>query len=137
MVKRARDLASGGIAVRVQDTVAAVRAFARESEPPVRRAVERGAPFDELPDARGPLLHERAHSRSVAQPVARAQRVGLVQLRRVVIGHRHRHAALCIFRGGLAQRVLGHYQYGTGGGQLDGGPQTGYTCPDHQKIRMH
>ena len=135
-VERAGDLAPGGIAVRVQHAVAAVRAFAREGEA-VALAVELRAPLDQLLDGARTLLHQRAHGVAVAQPVAGGERVLLVQFHFVVVAERHGDAALRVLRGGFAQRVLGHHQHAAGGGQFDGRAQSGYSGADHEEIRVH
>ena len=55
-VERLRDFAAGGIAMRMQNAIAAVRAFARKREM-AAFAIERGAPLDQLFDGRGPAFH--------------------------------------------------------------------------------
>ena len=68
-IQRARDLAAGGIAVRVQNAVAAVRAFAREGEL-AALAVELRAPLDQLLNRGRALFHQRVHRGAIAQAVA-------------------------------------------------------------------
>ena len=132
-VQRARDLAAGRIAMRVQDPAAAVRGFPREREAhPV--AIELRAPFDELLDRRRSFLDQRVDRRDVAQPRAGRDRVLLMQPHLVVIAERDRDAALRIFRGGLPQAVLGDHQHRSRLRQFDGGPQSGDAGADHEEI---
>ena len=63
--------------MRVQNAIAAVRAFARESEL-VAFAIELRAPFDQLLDGGGAFLHQSAYRGAVAQAVAGVERVLLV-----------------------------------------------------------
>ena len=70
--QHAADLAAGRV-VRVQHAPDRVRAFAREVERAVRRAIERRAPLDQLVE-RSAALPTRARARPlVAQPVAGAR----------------------------------------------------------------
>src|SRR5579875_2612272 len=67
--QRADNFMARGIAVRVEDAAAAVRAFASEQQ--VRAfAVECGAPSDQLLDGRRGFLDERANGFYIAQTVA-------------------------------------------------------------------
>ena len=77
----------------VQDAPPAVRAFLSEGQPGAL-AVELGAPLDQLFDRGRPLPDQHAHCGPVAQPVARRQRILLVQLDLVVLTQRHRNPAL-------------------------------------------
>ena len=63
--KRAGNLAAGGIAVRVQNAIAAVRAFASKQEP-CSFAIKCGSPFDELLDGGGRFFDQGAHGFGVA-----------------------------------------------------------------------
>ena len=97
MVERARNLAAGGIAVRVQHAAAAVRAFAGEQQA-AALTIELGAPVDQLVNRRRPFLHQCAHGPRVAQAVAGDQRVLLVQFDLVVVAQRGGDSALRVFR---------------------------------------
>ncbi len=68
----------------MQYTVAAVGSFASEQEP-VAFPVELRAPFDKFLDGSRTFFHERAHRRGVAEPVARGERIRLVEFHLVVI----------------------------------------------------
>ena len=67
MIKRARDLAAGGIAVRVQDAIAAVRAFEREQQFGAF-AIELDAPLDQFLNRGRAFLHENANGVAIARP---------------------------------------------------------------------
>ena len=66
-VECATNLAAGGIAVRVQNAAAAVRAFASEGDFG-SGAVELRAPLDQLFDARRAFFHQNARGLFVDQP---------------------------------------------------------------------
>ena len=67
--ERDGDLAAGGIAVRVEDAGAGVRALAGEHEFAVF-AIEGGAPGEELFDAAGTLLDKYASGLRVDEAIA-------------------------------------------------------------------
>ncbi len=95
--QHASDLAPRGV-FRVQHAAHAVRALGCERGLAIGAASEAGAPLDELARVPRPFVAEHAHGALVAEPVARAQRVSGVQIRRVVFAER---------RGDAALRVLG------------------------------
>ena len=96
--------------MRMQDAVAAVRAFASEGEL-LALAIELGAPVDQFLNGGRPFFHQRMDGRAVAQAVARVERVLLVQCHFIVVAERYRDAALRIFGRRLAQRILGDDQH--------------------------
>ena len=136
VVERARDLAPRRIAVRMQDAVAAVRAFAGECQPG-SLAVELRAPVDELPDGSGSFLHQGAHRRAVAEAVSRVQRVPLVQFHLIVVAQSDGDPALRIFGGGFPEAVLGDHQHLARLSQFDGGAQPGHSGSNDEKVRIH
>ncbi len=136
MVERARDFAAGGIAVGVQNAVAAVRPFAGEGQL-AAFAVELRAPVDQLPDGRGTLFHQGVDGGAVAQAVPRVERIPLVQFHLVVVAQRDGDPALRVLRGGFVQALLGHHQHRPGRGQVDGGAQPRHAGADYQEVRMY
>src|SRR5581483_5286451 len=68
-IKRALNFASGGIAVRVQNPIAAVRAFAPECQLGAV-AVELSSPGDQLFDPLGCVLDQNLGGFRIAEPVA-------------------------------------------------------------------
>ena len=135
-VERARDFATGGIAVRVKNTIAAVGTLASKRQ--LRAlAIEFRAPGDELLDGGGSFLHQRAHRGAIAEAVACCERVLFVQLDLIVIAERYRDAALGIFGRRFAEAFLGNHEYPPGLRQFDRRAQAGYTRADHQEIRLH
>ena len=136
VIQGADNLRAGGVAVRVQNAAAAVRAFPRERE--LRSfAVELRAPFDKLLNGRRRLFHQYAHGRRIAQPVASHHGVLLVQQHFVVVAQRRGDAALGVLGGRLLQAVLGNDEHGTGFRQFDGGAQPGNAGSDDQELRIH
>jgi hypothetical protein len=136
VVERSRDLAPGGIAVRVQDAVAAVRALAGECQL-AARAVEGGAPLDQFLNRRRTLFHQGAHGDGVAQAVAGIQRVLFMQLDLVVVTEGDGDATLRVFGGGFPKAFLGHHQHRTRLGEFDCRAQTGHSGSNDKKIRIH
>ena len=97
LIQRPRDLTARRVAVRVQHPAPAVCRFAGEQQfRPL--AVEFGAPLDQLLNPLRTLLHQHPHRIRATQPVARRDRVRLMQAHLVFVAQRHRHPALRIFR---------------------------------------
>ncbi len=84
LIECACNLPPGGIAMRVQNAVAAVRAFARERKP-LPFAIELRAPVDQLLNRGRAFFHQRADSLAVAESIARIERVLLMQRHLVVV----------------------------------------------------
>src|SRR6185437_9482546 len=136
MAEGARDFPPRGVAVRVEDAVAAVRAFAGEQQlrsPPV----ESGAPFDQLLNGGGSVLNQRSNGVDVTQAVSRVESVLFVKIDLVIVVQGGGDSALRIFRRGLAKAVFCDYKHAARGGELDGGPQACHTCSDHNEIRVN
>ena len=92
-------------------------------------------------DAARALVDEDAHRLLVAQAGAGRQRVGEVQVGRVLVGAEHRgDAALGPARGGLRQRALGQHaerqrrRRPAGTGQPHRGRQAGDATPEDQDV---
>jgi len=119
--RAARDCASGRLARECQ--------FAAD-------LIEFSAPLDQLLDGGRAFLHQRAHGRGIAEAVSSGQRVLLVQFDLVVVAEGDGDAALRVFGGGFAERVLGDDQNAAGGGQLDRRAQSGYTGADGRKSKV-
>ena len=136
MVESARNFVAGGVAVRVQDPVAAVRALAGECQP-AAFVIELRAPIDELLDSGRPLFHQSVDGGPVAQSVAGVKGVLLVQLHLVVIPERYGDATLRVLGGRLAEALLGDHQHLARFGQFDGGTHAGHSGADHEKVGIH
>ena len=123
----------------MQHTPHAVRRLAPERGPSACVALEARAPVEQLAHVHGPLLDEHADGLLVAQPVARANRVGRVQLGAVVLADRRGDAALRV--SGVALVRIGLRQHGDAPGrrERDGRSQSRNSAADDQKIvsRMH
>ena len=98
--------------------------------------LEARAPVEQLAHVRRPLLDEHAYGLLVAQPVARANRVGRVQLRTVVVADRRGDAALRV--AGVALVRIGLRQHGDAPGrrERDGRPQSRDAAADDQEISV-
>jgi hypothetical protein len=120
-IKHSGDFATCGIAVCVQDAVAAVRAFARKQE---LRAltIELDAPVDELLNPRRPFLDERTNGIAVAESGACYEGVLLVQGDLVIVAERYSDSALRVLGRRFSQCVLGDDQHRPGFRQFDGRP---------------
>ena len=99
--------------------------------------VEDGAEGDQLVDPGRPLVHEHPHRVLVAQPGARGQGVGEVEVGRVGIAAQHRgHAALRPPRRGLGQLALGQHAdpQPVDVGRPHRGRQAGDAGPEDQQV---
>lgn len=134
--KRAGNLAAGGIAVGVQNTIPAVRAFASEQE--ARSfAVKRGSPLDELLDGGGRLFDKGTHGFGVAEPVAGHQSVLLVQFHFVVVIQRDGDTALSVFGRRFTQAVFGDNQNAAGRSEFDGGAKARDARANDDEIGLY
>jgi hypothetical protein len=138
-VEGAGDFASRGIAVGVEDAVAAVRAFAGEGELRVFTffAIEFGAPADEVLYGGWALLDKGVDGVLVAESVAGVEGVVFVERDLVIVAERDGDAALGVFGRRLAQGVLGHDENGSGLRQFDCGTETGDAGANDQKVAVH
>jgi len=122
--ERSFDLGARGGAAGVDDAGARVPAFAGEGERAGRFAVEDGAERDELVDPGWTFVDEDADGLLVAEAGPGAERVGEVEVGRVLVPAKDRgHATLGPPGGGLAQRAFGEdaeREGGAGSGRSDG-----------------
>ena len=114
----------------------AVRRLAPERGPSTCVPLEARAPVEQLAHVRGPLLDEHAYGLLVAQPVARANRVGRVQLRAVVVADRRGDAALRVAGVALVRIGLGQHGDAPGRRERDGRPQSRDAAADDQEVRV-
>lgn len=122
--QRSADFASGGIAMGVENTGAAVCCFAREGE--FRSgAIEFRAPFDQLRDVLRAFFDQKRNGLGAAQTVPGRQGVLFVQADFVFVAERYRNAALCPRGGGIAERGFRENQNAAGTAEFDGRAQTG------------
>jgi hypothetical protein len=98
MTERPHDLAPGGIAMGMQDAVAAVSAFTSEDKL-CTPAIECGSPFNELLNGSGAFFDQSANCVDIAESVAGKNRVLFVQLNFVVVAECNSYAALRVFGG--------------------------------------
>ena len=110
-------------------------ALARERECSVDQ-VEVRAERHELADAIRALGGEHPHRVGVAEPGARGERVGAVQLGRVVVlDQRRGHATLRVAGGRPAELALGeHLHREAGGAGADRGREAGDAAAEHEDV---
>src|SRR5438477_4808829 len=120
----AADFASGGIAMRVENTGAAVSGFAGESEFGAG-AIEFSAPFDKLGDVLRTFFNQERDGFRAAQAVTGRERVLLVETNFVLIAECYSDAALRPGCGGITESGFCEDQNGAGGAEFDGSAQTG------------
>ena len=132
-------LRAGCRAAGVKDARVGVPALARALQGAGRLAVEDRAECDQLLDARRPLVDEHPDRVHVAQPRTRSERVGEVQVRRVLVVVQHRgDAALRPARRRLRQRRLRHdADLDAGVGEPDGDGQPGDAAADDERVEAH
>ena len=103
----AEDAAAGRAPARVGDAAARVPALEAQREVAVAVGVEADAEALEVAEAPGRLLGEDARGGGADDAAARVDRVGEVELRRVVLGQRRGEPALRPVGGGLGERAGG------------------------------
>ena len=96
LVKRTRDLPTCGIAVRMQDTVAAVGPFAGKSKF-ATLTVELGTPLDEFFDCPGTFVDQRVNGCRIAETIAGIERILLVEGDLIIVTQGGSYPALGIF----------------------------------------
>src|ERR1051326_4967397 len=91
------DFAAGGISMRMQDAVAAVRRLTCESQLG-SLAVELRSPLDQLLNPVRPFFHQDARGVGVHDPITRVDGVLKMQADLVFVAQRYRDAALRVLR---------------------------------------
>ena len=140
--QRTLHLGAGGGTAGVDDARRRMATLASERERPRRLAVELDAERDQFLHTSGSLVDQDAHGFLVAQPGASGERVGEVQVRRVLVAAQHcGHAPLGPARGRLGQRALGQDPEGEARavrrdrpGQTDRGGQSGDAAAQDQDV---
>jgi hypothetical protein len=122
--KGAADLASGGIAVRMEDAGTAVRGFAGESEFG-SGAIELGAPFNELGDVAGTFFYNESYRFRPAKSITGIEGVLLVEADFVFVAERYGDAALRPGGGRVTEGGFGKDQNTACTAEFNGGAQTG------------
>ena len=133
------DLVAGGVAAGVDDPGQGVAAFPGQRQggagAAVAEPVEGGAQGHQFPEPGRALADEDPHRFGVAQPAAGRERVGEVQLGRVVGRQRRRHAALGVAGGRCRQLALGQHGDGQPGlGRGPGGGEAGDARAEDQDV---
>ncbi len=131
--EHAGDLAAGGV-VRVQHASCAVRPFDRQRGLAVRIAVERRSPLNQLADVARAALDEEVHRAFVAQAVTGGNRVGGMQLGRIIRADRGGDAALRVSGVAFARLGLRQHEDRAGARQFHGGTQPGDAAPDDEEV---
>lgn len=134
-MQSASDLASGGIAVRVQHAGAAVGAFAGECELGAF-AIELRAPGDEFLDTIGAFFDENACGLRIDEAVTGRQGVLEMQADLVFVAESDGDAALCVLRSRFCDLLLGKHENAAALREFDGGAQSCNSGADHDEIRL-
>jgi hypothetical protein len=135
LVECAADLASSGVAVCVQDAVAAVGAFAGESEFGAG-AIEFRAPSNQFFNAGRAFFDQDASGVRVAKSVASVERVLKVKADAVFVAKRGGDPALRVLRVGLGNLALGEAENAPVCGELNGGAHSGDASPNNNEIEF-
>ena len=117
----------------MQYTVAAMGAFPGEGNLGAR-AIELGAPLDQLFDAHRTFFHQDAGCRLVTQSVAGFQRVVEMQADFVVVAERGRDAALRVLRVRFGDFTLGEAKHTPRRSEFHGSAQTRDACTYYDEI---
>ena len=120
--------------MRVQDAVAAVRAFARQHQLARCFAIEVRAPAQQFFDAQRTLFHQHPRGLAIHQPIAGVDRVFQMQRDVLIAAHGDGDAALRVVGVRFAQRLLGDHQDPAGPGQPNSGAKSGNARADDEKI---
>ena len=119
--------------MRVQNSVAAVRAFASESELG-SNSIELRTPVDELLNAVGTFFDEDASGVFVDEAVARVDGVLQVKADLIFIAKRDGDPALRVLRGGFGQLLLREHEHAAGFRESDGSTESGDARADDDEI---
>ena len=111
---------AAGCVARVKNSADRVRAFGREGRPPLLVEIEARAPFEQLARVARPFLDEHTNRALVAKTVARSQRVGRMQPRRIVGADRCRDSTLRVLGIALARIGFRDQDDVAGRRELDG-----------------
>src|ERR1041385_7659069 len=131
----AANLASRRIAVRVQDSVAAVRRFARERQL-CALAVELRSPVNQLLDSVRSFLHQNVRRIRVNNPIPGIDGVLQVQADLVFVAERNPDSALGILRGGFRKFLLRQHQHLACFSQRNGRAQPGHAGSHDDEIHL-
>jgi hypothetical protein len=123
-VQGAKNFASSGISMGVQDAVAAVCSFATEGQLGAM-AIEFRAPLNQFLDSQRRILDQNFRCLQVAQAVAGLQRILQVKTDLVFIAERGRNPALRPLRIRVGDFAFRQDDYAPGRGQLNGRTQPG------------
>ena len=97
-------------------------------------AIEFRAPFDELAHVPRPVVHQHVHRLHPTEVVPCHHRVAGVELRRILVAHCSRNAALRVACIALARIGLGQDDDAAGLRQGERGAQTGDAAADHEEV---
>src|SRR5437660_7222250 len=121
--------------MRVQNTVTAVRSFAREGQL-CSLAVKLRSPFDQLLDAIRAFLHQNVGRIRIYNTVAGIDRVLQVKADFIFITESDRDSSLRVLRVGFSKLLLGQHQDLPSLRKLNGGAQSGNTCAHDDEVHL-
>jgi len=132
--KRAGDLGAGGVAVRVEDAIAGVGAFAGEHEV-AGFAIEVGPPAQKLFDTERSFFDEDARGFAVDEAVSGVDGVVEVEGNVFLTAEGNGNASLCVPGVRLGEGFFGDDQHtGAIGSQADGGAQPRHTRANDDEV---
>jgi len=133
LAKCTDDFAARRVAMRVQNTIARMSAFACKQQIGAF-AIERRSPFNQLLDDTGAFFDKRAHRFQITKAIAGNNCVLLMQLYLVIVAECSRNTALRVFRGGFTQAVFGNDQDMACRSELDGCAKPSHARSNHDEI---
>ena len=131
----ASDLATGGIAVSVEDAGETVRAFARALELALGVAVEGGAEVEQFVHAPGAGLDQQGGGGFADKAVAGGDGIGQVQPDVFVSTHGNGDAALGVGGVRFGERFLGDDEDGAGGTEAIGSTEARNAAAHHDEVK--
>src|SRR5579864_3109213 len=129
----AKDFASCGIAVRVKNAIAAVRAFAAEGQLGAI-AIKLRSPCDQLFNTLGSIFHQDPGGFGIAQAIARVERVLQVQADFIFVAEGGSNSALGKLRVRFGDFSLCQNQNAAGRRKFDGCAESGDPRADDEKV---
>ena len=118
--------------MRVQNTIAAVRAFAGEGDFG-SGAIELRSPGDQLLDALGASSTSNPRGICIAEAIAGYERVLQMQADFIFVAERGRDSALRVLRVGVADFFLGENQHAACRSEFNGGAKPASSAPMTRK----
>lgn len=133
--KRANDLSTCGIPLRVQDTASGVGRLPTEF-PSFPRTIKPTAPGHQFLNISRAFFDEDANGLGIAQSGSRSQRIFIVQLDLIVVAEDDGDASLRVFGARFGETVFGEDENTTDTSQFNGCPQASNAAADDDEISL-